>query len=374
MVAPAETTGIRTPAARAYQDQARAIAEREAVFRRSWLVAGLGAQVARANSFLTVELAGMPVVVTRDADGVLHAMANVCQHRGMLVASGCGSARTLNCPNHAWVYGLDGQLLGAPRTTHETDFDSASIRLPRFAVAEWGPLVLVNLDAQAQPPGSELGAIDRTLAAAGLELSGMRLVGGLIEWSIAANWKIVIENYLECYHCAWVHPDLSKVIDTSAEKYALSSAGRLLRATSPVRETRDHDEQQALLATDGRVSESYWYLLYPSTTVNVYPGAGAVELTWYLPDGPETTRAYTAVFVATDSPDGYAEQVMALLTQVGEEDNVICESMHRGMASGAIERERVLPENEALIVEFHALLDTDLHTHAHIPVTAPAEP
>jgi hypothetical protein len=79
-----------------------------------------------------------------------------------------------------------------------------------------------------------------------------------------------------------------------------------------------------------------------------------------LPAGPEQTRAYTALFVGPDATDDYAAQALALLTQVGEEDNSICESMHRGMASGAIDRERILPENEALITRFHDLLEHDL--------------
>jgi choline monooxygenase len=360
MVAPVDVAGVCTPPAGAYQDRAQLAAEQDAIFRRSWLVAGLAADVAAPGSYLTAEVVGVPVVISRDGSGQLHALANVCQHRGMIICSGSGSARTFNCPNHAWVYDLDGQLRGAPRATREADFDCATIRLPRYAVHQWGPLVLVNLDPDAAAPTAELGAVDATLAAAGLRPGTMRPFGELAEWTIAANWKIVVENYLECYHCAWVHRDLARVIDVSAEKYALTSSGRLLTARSPVRATGDRAVQQALLATDGPMTDSHWYLLYPSTSINLYPGRGALELTWYLPDGPERTRAYTALFVAPDAPDAYADQVLALLTQVGDEDNTICESMHRGMASGAIARERILPENEALITRFHALLEHDL--------------
>jgi choline monooxygenase len=361
MYAPtAEPGTVQTPPASAYQDQARFAAERAAIFGRSWLVAGLASSVCEPGSYTTVDLAGMPVVICRDRDGALYAMANVCQHRGMLIATGSGRARTLNCPNHAWVYALDGQLRGAPRTTREADFDCASITLPRFAVHQWGPFLLVNLDASAAPPLEHLATVEQDLAGAGLTLETMRPFGEVVEWTIEANWKIVVENYLECYHCAWVHQDLARVIDVSAEKYVLNPRGRLLSATSPVRITGETDRQQSLLSTDGPMTGSHWHLLYPSASINLYPGRGALELTWYLPETPGRTRAFTALLVAPDAGTDYADQVLALLTRVGEEDNTICESMHRGMVSGAIARERVLPENEALITHFHRLLADDL--------------
>ena len=162
MIGSADAGGVRTPPACVYRDDARFAAEQAAIFRRSWLVAGLAADVAAPGDYTTVDLDGVPVVVCRDEDGRLHALANVCQHRGMVVAEGSGRARTLNCPNHAWVYGLDGQLRGAPRTTREADFDCAAIRLPRFAVHEWGPLLLVNLDPAAQPRlGATLRAFEQ---------------------------------------------------------------------------------------------------------------------------------------------------------------------------------------------------------------------
>lgn len=355
MTAQPETV-IAPPPARAYGDPGVLAAELAAVFRSSWVVVGLGADVARPKSYLTAEVAGTPIVVTRDRDGQLHALANVCQHRGMILAEGAGPAMTLTCPNHAWTYALDGQLKAAPRSSVEEGFDCAPIRLPSYAVHEWGPLVLVNLDRDAAPPLAEIARMDETLAAAGLDLVTMRRSGDVLDWSIAANWKIVVENYLECYHCSWVHRDFATVFDVGAYRYADEPLGTLLTSTSPVKVVADRDHQQRLLATDGRLADSHWYLLFPTATVNLYPGQGAVELTWYWPVDADTTGARTIVFVAADATEEYEEQVTALLTQVGEEDNAICEGMHRGMRSGAIERVRVLPGNEPLITSFHALL------------------
>jgi choline monooxygenase len=353
-------TSVAAPPARAYHDPTVLSSELAAVWRTGWVVAGLTADVATPKTYLTVDLAGVPVVVTRDRDGVLHALANVCRHRGMVLVEGCGPAMALSCPNHAWTYGLDGRLKGAPRSSVEAGFDPSTIRLPEYAVIEWGPFVLVNLDPAAQPPLAELAVMDATLAAAGLDVATMRQSGEVVDWSIAANWKIVIENYLECYHCSWVHRDFSAVFDVLGYRYAAEPVGTLLTSTAPVREPADGGHRQELLATDGPLVDSHWYLLFPGATVNLSPGAGAVELTWYWPVDADTTGARTAVFVAPNASADYERQVTDLLMQVGEEDNAVCEGMHRGMRSGSLDRVRVLPGNEPLIAHFHALLSERL--------------
>src|ERR1700689_3679608 len=99
-----------------YDDAQHDRAERASIFRRTWQVAGLSRDVAQPGSYLAADLAGMPVLVTRDADGELRAFANVCPHRGMLLASGCGDAKLIQCPNHSWVFRLDGTLRSAPRS------------------------------------------------------------------------------------------------------------------------------------------------------------------------------------------------------------------------------------------------------------------
>ena len=347
---------VPAPPARAYSDPGVLVEELSSVWRRGWLVAGSTSDVSDPKSYLAVDLAGVPVVVTRDRDGVLRALANVCRHRGMILAEGCGSALALSCPNHAWTYGLDGRLKGAPRSSGEAGFDPSTIRLPEYAVLEWGPFVLVNLDPDAEPPLAELALMDATLAAAGLDLRAMRPSGDPVDWTIDANWKIVIENYLECYHCSWVHRDFSTVIDVGDYRHAAEPVGDLLISTAPVKQVAERSHQQSVLATDGPLVDSHWYLLLPGATVNLYPGAGAVELTWYWPVDAETTGARTVVLVAPDASAEYERQVADLLMQVGEEDNLVCEGMHRGLRSGSLDRVLLLPGSEPLIADFHAYL------------------
>lgn len=345
-----------TPPARAYSSAQIAAAELAAVWHRQWVIAGPSAAVAEPKSYLSTEVGGIPVVITRDRGGVLHALSNVCRHRGMILTDGCGSAMTLNCPNHAWTYALDGQLRGAPRATVDENFDPATIRLPEYAVVEWGPVILVNLDPKAQPPRAELSLISEVLAGADLDFTTMRQSGDIIDWQIEANWKIVIENYLECYHCSWVHRDLAAVIDVGDYRYAAEPVGDLLISTSPVKQEADDTRRNNLLDTSGPLQSAFWYLLLPGATVNVYPGAGAVEFTWYWPVDAQTTGARTLVLVAPNATPEYEAQLQSLIATVGEEDNHICEGMHKGMSTGVLERARIIPGNEPLISDFHAFL------------------
>ena len=125
-------------------------------FASAWQYAGAAELVAEPGTFLASEAGYIPIVVTRARDGVLRALLNVCRHRGHVVAEGCGSRATLQCPYHAWTYELDGSLRRAPRSEREPGFDTAGLALLPLAVATWGPFVFVNPDRGAapfEPPG-----------------------------------------------------------------------------------------------------------------------------------------------------------------------------------------------------------------------------
>lgn len=341
----------------AYADPALLDREQRAIFRRSWQVAGLARDVAASGQYLTTDVAGVPVVVVRDGEGVLRAHVNVCPHRGMVIAEGSGTAKLLQCPNHAWSFDLDGRLRGVPRSDLEQDFDCSGLSLRPASVVQWGPLVLVHLDPDAPAPTAELATMAESVDRyEGLAFDELVPVGEPVDWEIGANWKIVCENYLECYHCAVVHPAFSKVFDVRGFRYALEPQGKVLSATAHVRETRDLEAQQAVLDTSGPLRDSHWHLLFPATTINVYPGFGAVEFTWYWPTGVGTTGGRTVIAFPPGVPESYTNQIRALSVQVGEEDNELVEGIHRGVACGALEGPRILPRNEALLVEFQRLV------------------
>src|SRR5687768_975058 len=174
----ATTAGGRTIPFDWYSDPAVLRLERERIFRRTWQYAGRADQVAEPGAFFTGDLGGVPIVVLRDKDGRLRAFLNVCRHRGSLVCEGEGKRETLQCPYHAWTYGLDGSLRAAPRSDREPGFDKSELGLVPVSVEAWGPFVFVNPDADAAPLAETLGELPELVAASGVGLESLRVRAG----------------------------------------------------------------------------------------------------------------------------------------------------------------------------------------------------
>ena len=165
------------------------------IFARAWQYVGHSGQVSEEGSFLASVAGEIPVVVTRARDGVLRAFVNVCRHRGHIVATGSGRRETLQCPYHAWTYGLDGLLRAAPRSEREPGFDANELGLQQIAVDTWGPFVFVNPDPNAAPLADALGDVPARLAEI-LDVDALEF-RFRSEFELDANWKIACENFLE---------------------------------------------------------------------------------------------------------------------------------------------------------------------------------
>jgi phenylpropionate dioxygenase-like ring-hydroxylating dioxygenase large terminal subunit len=196
--------------------------ERERLFAHSWQYAGHTGQLAEPGSFFTFRNAHIPLVVVRDREGVLRAFVNVCRHRGAEVVSGAGRCTTLQCHYHAWTYGLDGSLRAAPRSDGAPEFDRDALGLRPAQVDTWGPFLFVNADAHAPPLADTLGDLPRIVRERGLDVDALAF-HERVDYSLDANWKVAVENYLECYHCAVAHPSFSDVIDVRPDRYLLES-------------------------------------------------------------------------------------------------------------------------------------------------------
>jgi len=192
--------GYTLPAAW-YTDPARFQLEGERIFRRAWQYVGLAEDLARPGDFLTTTIGDASLVIARDEAGGLRAFANVCRHRGsQLVRDERGNRRTLQCLYHAWTYNLDGSLRAAPGMKDEPGFDKACYSLVALPAEAWGPFIFANPDPAARPLAETLGALPGLVTATGLDLGAIRR-RARSTYEIAANWKVVVDNYLECYHC-----------------------------------------------------------------------------------------------------------------------------------------------------------------------------
>jgi carnitine monooxygenase subunit len=266
-----------------YSSPEIAALERERIFRRAWQYAGRFEELIAPGSIAATQVGGLPVVLTRDRDDVLRAFADVCRHRGAVVASGAGERGTLQCPYHAWTYGLDGRLRAAPRTRDDPSFELDGLGLVPLAVGRWGPFVFVNPDEAAGPLEDALGDLPSVAAEHGLDLDALRF-HHRVEYEIRANWKIALENYLECYHCQLNHPGLVSVIDDRR----LTLEARGLRASQFNPAHPDFDVR-------GGLPGGQFHLLFPSLKVNVEPGPPNLSIGPVWPVAPDRCRALPGV-------------------------------------------------------------------------------
>lgn len=323
--------------------------EQERVFRRHWQYAGRAGQVAEPGSYFTGRAGDVPLVVVRGHDGALNAFVNVCRHRGSLVCEGEGRRETLQCPYHAWTYGLDGTLRTAPRSEGEPGFDKADFPLLRMQVDAWGPFVFVNPDLGAPPLADALGEVP-ALVAEVLDVDALAF-HHRSESTLEANWKVCTENYLECYHCAVAHPGFSKVVDVAPDAYRLEE-GRLTSSQfGPVRERWSGDFDPS-----GEVERGQFHFLFPNTVVNIMPGHPNLSIGPVLPAGTERTERFLDYFVAPDAGEAWVADLLAFDDQVGIEDVALVERVQQGVRSGMVEHGRVLAGAERLLCHFQSLL------------------
>jgi len=200
-----------------YCDEAVFQADLAHVFAREWLFAVPACQLVKAGDYATLQIGAYPVIVVRGADGMIRAFHNVCRHRGQrLCAKSTGSTPKLVCPYHQWTYDLDGKLLWAKDM--QEDFDPRAHGLKKVHCVDIGGMVFICL-ADVPPPIADLaGALGRYLAPSGLKEARVAHVSTIIE---KGNWKLVLENNRECYHCGGAHPSLCRTYSDNPRMTAM---------------------------------------------------------------------------------------------------------------------------------------------------------
>jgi choline monooxygenase len=335
-----------------YSDPAVWEREKERLFSSAWQYAGATEHVSEPGAFFTSQAGHVPVVVVRGRDDVLRGFVNVCRHRGHLVASESGCRETLQCPYHAWTYDLDGSLRNAPRADREPGFDPARFSLLPVAVEAWGPFVFVNPDADAQPLSTVLADLPQLVDECGIRLDALRFHSHH-EWSSAINWKVAMENYLECYHCAVAHPGFSKLIDVHPDSYRLLLRPTYTSQIGPIRASALEGRGQAPYDPRGDVTHSQFHHVWPNTTINIAPGPQNLSIERWVPTGPKGMVEVTDYFFGPDVTEQEMNDVLEFDHQVGVEDVALVESVQAGLDSGAVPQGRVMVESEQLIADFH---------------------
>jgi Rieske 2Fe-2S family protein len=203
---------------RSYTDPEVFAQEQELILQALWFCAVRADDVAAPGDFRTVQVGRESVLITRTAEGEVRAFLNICRHRGALLCTEESGAvkRTFRCPYHAWTYRLDGALAAAPNLASMPDVDRAAYGLIPVHVREWLGYVWVCLadtppDFEADVVGAATARLGDPQAIGRYQIDRLK-VGRRITYDVRANWKLIVENFMECYHCATIHPELTEVL------------------------------------------------------------------------------------------------------------------------------------------------------------------
>jgi glycine betaine catabolism A len=332
----------RTLPAACYLDDDVWTVERERIWFHQWVAVGRVEDVAAVGARAVVDLAGESVILVRAEDG-LRAFYNVCQHRGAELIdrdNPCGvTGSVIRCPYHGWTYSLDGRLRATPFVVPPVTADGRPIRLPQLAAADWGGFVFVRErdgsdTATAADLLSQLGAVVERVR--NYPLAELRC-GLTFRYDVAANWKVIAENYNECYHCGPVHPELCRLVPS----FRRGGAGLDWPDGIPHRDgawTLTMDGTSRRRPFDGldehERTRHKGELIYPNLLLSLC--AEHVVAYTLVPHGPRQTIVVCELLFHPDelaSPSFDASDAGDLWDLVNRQDWAICARVQRGMSS-----------------------------------------
>jgi nitrite reductase/ring-hydroxylating ferredoxin subunit len=344
----------------AYSCRERASLERERLFRDQPIFMGLAARLAKPGDFLSEDVGGMPVLMTRGADGRVMAFANICRHRGAPVAQGCGNARAFTCPYHGWTYDLAGRLLGTTDKVGFAGIDLASHGLARLPAAERHGMLFVRPKPAQPGEGVEID-VDAGLGPLAADLAALRLetypMFSADRIAPRINWKFAIDTFLEGYHIPHLHrKTIAPYFVGNCGVFKSGGLnGRLSVPKTSIDEIRSHPETER----DYRRHVVSIYQLFPNALLiwqldhieiwRAFPAPGSGR------DDPSHCEVEMTIYRPAESrrPDAYWEKNRDIaIRTVMEEDFPLGERMQIGFESGGTE-EVIYGRNEPSLVHFH---------------------
>lgn len=338
-----------------YTDPSITAREIEQIFRMSWNYIGSTKALGQVGDYITGYAGGVPIAVIRNENG-LAAFVNVCRHRRHEVMQGRGNAKMMQCRYHAWTYDLTGSLKRAPRSAAEKDFRLEDYPLLPIRVDSLGPFVFVNLDRGAPPLSAYFGKLLDIVSQSGINLDTLEMYSRE-EWTAGANWKTMLENYLECYHCSIAHPGFSAAIDVRPENYQLTSHGWFLSQVGEVRQSAlENKTAVKIYDARGGLTQSQYHLLWSNLTISINPGFANLSVDVWMPDGPNHTTGFSEQYFGPGVTEEFARDLIAFNRQVGIEDDDLTNSVQRGLLGGIPDSGRFLTNSEHLAIEFQKLV------------------
>ena len=337
--------------ARYYLDAEVFEREKQAIFYRSWYYAGHQSQLVEPGCYLTVQICEQNIIVIRDKDGSLKGYYNVCQHRGHELLFGSGKVRTITCPYHAWSYGFDGELKAARNTERLVDFDRCKFSLKPVQVEVFCGLVFVNLDPDAVPLREQAAGLETEIRGFCPRVDEVTFAQR-DDYDVASNWKVLVDNFLECYHCHPAHKDFVSLVDM--DSYQVTTQGIYSSHVSNAAKTT---ESNAYHFEKGEVDFGYagWFL-WPNLTIWIYPGDPNISVLQMIPDSAGRTIEYQDWYLPNAEPTAQQKAAMDYQREVLQPEDVsLCESVQRGLGSNGYNQGRFVVDPERSELSEHGV-------------------
>lgn len=313
--------------------------EKERIFYKSWVCAGRADEIENPGDFFVCTVADESVIVVRDKADDINAFYNVCRHRGTRLCSresGRFEGGAFACPYHGWTYALDGELIATPNMVDTPGFRLEEFPLYPVAVHLWQGFIFINLSSRPNPFGPALGEVGTKLSR--YNLPGLR-VGCRKVYDIRANWKIVLENNAECYHCPGIHPELCKIHPTFRDGIIgqeEADGAPLIEGGTTYSPSARSNRPVISTITEEDVGRFRSATIYPNFFLGLLPDHVFVFYMWPL--GPKEARLTVEWLFepsTIQAPGFDPGDTVGFLDTVLRQDYAICESVQKGIQSRA---------------------------------------
>ena len=314
--------------------------EEDRIFSTHWLCVGHQSQLPNSRDYFVQEVAGESLIIVRDQTENIRGYYNVCRHRGTRICEEASGrfGEVIRCPYHAWSYSLDGSLVGAPHMDAVDGFDKADYSLHAIPLALWEGFIFVNLDPNCVPLPKAFAPLSGKFTHWNLpQLRSARR----IEYTVCANWKLIFENYSECYHCPLVHPALSKLTPYDSAENDLCE-GPFLGGFMPITKGNSltvSGNACALPVGDIRTEDHhrvFYYSIFPNMLLSMHPDYVMVHQIW--PQSPHRSAIRCDWFFNPDAfgrADFHPEDAIEFWDITNRQDWHVCELSQQGIASRA---------------------------------------
>lgn len=309
--------------------------EIDSIFKQDWFCAGRASALSAPGDYLTLELAGQPIMVVRTTNGTLLAQSNVCLHRMSTLLEGRGNKSSIVCPYHAWTYELDGTLRAAPAMEKNAGFCKQALQLPSIRCEEWLGWIMITLNTEAEPVHEVLADVQELVEDYGMEHYEETFFE-THTWQ--TNWKVLAENFMESYHLPVCHKGtiggLSKLADMICPPGLPAFNYHTILKDDSLKIAMAHPNNTTL--TGDRRRTTYLLAIYPSLLITLTPG-----YFWYLSLHPHGVDQVRIMFGGGMSPDYvndpeaqvHFRNLKSLLDDVNKEDKACTEKVYQGLCS-----------------------------------------